>query len=122
VFADATTTDLLVAILGGVGLIVVATIPFIWTQVQLHGKVDKLYDHINNVEAGETIEGEDATLGQVVRRIDRSVTEGFERNDDDHKALRSHIEAVQETVASNTSRIDAHRRALDELNRKVGET
>jgi hypothetical protein len=107
VVADDSVHQILVALIGTAGLVLVTLIPIVYGSLRsLHRKADRTYHHINNIEVNESVDGNgNATLGQLVR-------DGFARNDQDHAALIRHANAHAELLHEHGRRLDDHDRRL----------
>lgn len=125
---DRTERVAIYTVAGGV-LVALVGLVGIWLQTRANGRtarvehvrtraeVEKVYEHVNNVEAGaEVPDGDEPiTLGRIVRKIERTLDEGFARNDETHEAIRRTVEAQGETIHAHGARLDEHRAELDRL-------
>ena len=84
---------------------------------RIHQQGERTYRHLNGLEDAAAIpDGEDApTLGRLVQEIDRTVRDGFARNDEDHGAIIRTVETQGELLHDHGRRLDAHRVELDRL-------
>lgn len=86
-------------------------------QRRTHRKLDKVYEHVNNVEANEACPDGDGekTLGQVMRSVQREMRAGFVKNDETHALIQGEVENVGRVLDAHEERLNAQRDDIDRL-------
>lgn len=115
--AESNVFDLGIQLVITVGALLILAVPLWFSQQRIHEKQTQIYEHVNNVEESERVEGVPAkpTLGSLARETAASVTAGFAHEQSVHEeikaelrreisALRVELEALRIEVRPNNER------------------
>lgn len=85
-------------------------------------KLDELLRLTNGITEAEHVpdgDGDGPTLGSVLRDVQRTVDDGFKRNDETHAQIASTVQAQGELLHDHGRRLDAQRSDIDRIFKRI---